>query len=175
MKLKTDDVLIYKDAQATLRYGKGVVTAITSDEYAILWSGRGLTRYKRAILDQKLDDVFEKAEKGSELPKAKHLHLGGSKAGIPFNENYDRAKIASMCEQMKKSGARKAGDVADTLIGELVTKKLASREAIKTVLLQLTDLCHSRNSMSGEAQNISRELFFGYVLQKSDFKEAERE
>jgi hypothetical protein len=170
MKLKTDDVLTYKNAQMSSRYGTGVVTLITADEYAILWSGRGLTRYKRAILDRKLDEVFERAEKEGGLPKARHLHLGAAKAGIPFNENYDRAKIALLCEGLKKSGARKASEVADLLAAELVAKKLTARGAAKEVLSQLADLCHSRNSASDGAQDISRELFFGYVLQKSDFK-----
>lgn len=175
MKLKTDDVLTYKNDQLSSRYGTGVVTSITADEYAILWSGRGLTRYKRAILDRKLDELFQRAEKDAGLPKARHLHLGGTKAGIPFNENYDRAKIALLCESLKQSGARKAKGVADLLAAELVTKKLTARGAAKEVLLQLADLCHSQGSASDEAQNISRELFFGYVLQKSDFKALEGE
>ena len=58
-------------------------------------------------------------------------------------------------------------------MAELITKKLTARGAAKAVLLQLADLCHSRTSASDGAQNISRELFFGYVLQKSDFKEKE--
>lgn len=173
MKLKTDDVLIYKNAQLSSRYGTGVVTAITSDEYAILWSGRGLTRYKRVILDRKLDEIFQRAEKDAELPKERHMNLGAAKTGIAFNENYDRAKIALLCEGLKSSGARKAKDVADQLAAELITKKLTARGAAKAVLLQLADLCHSRSSASDGAQNISRELFFGYVLQKSDFKEQE--
>jgi hypothetical protein len=173
MKLKTDDVLIYKNTQLSSRYGTGVVTLITADEYAILWSGRGLTRYKRAILDRKLDEVFQRAEKDSGLPKERHLHLGATKTGIPFNENYDRAKIALLCEGLKSSGSRKVKDVADLLAAELITKKLTARGAAKGVLLQLADLCHSRSAASDEAQNISRELFFGYVLQKSDFKELE--
>jgi hypothetical protein len=39
--------------------------------------------------------------------------------------------------------------------------------------MNLAELCNARNSASEEARNISRELFFGYVLQKSDFKELE--
>ena len=173
MKLKTDDVLTYKNAQLSSRYGTGVVTLITVDEYAILWSGRGLTRYKRSILDRKLDEVFERADKDGGLPKERHLHLGAAKTGFPFNENYDRAKIATLCEALKKSGARKAVEVAGLLEAELVAKKLTARGAAKGVLLQLVDLCHSRSAASDGAQNISRELFFGYVLQKSDFKELE--
>ena len=131
MKLKTDDVLIYKNTQLSSRYGTGVVTLITADEYAILWSGRGLTRYKRAILDRKLDEVFQRAEKDTGLPKERHLHLGAAKTGIPFNENYDRAKIALLCEGLKNSGSRKVKDVADLLAAELITKKLTARGAAK--------------------------------------------
>ena len=173
MRLKTDDVLIYKNAELSNRYGTGVVTLVTADEYAILWSGRGLTRYKRAILDRKLDEVFQRAEKDAELPKERHLHLGATKSGIPFNENYDRAKIAVLCEGLKSSSSRKVKDVANLLTAELITKKLTARGGARGVLLQLADLCHSRTAASDGAQNISRELFFGYVLQKSDFKDME--
>jgi hypothetical protein len=47
--------------------------------------------------------------------------------------------------------------------------------AAKNVLLQLAELCNPRSAASDEAQNISKELFFGYVLQKSDFVIAEVE
>ena len=173
MKMKMGDVLVYKNSETSVRYGTGVITAITSDEYSILWSGRGLTKYRRAILDERMEEIFQRGEKQTGLPKERHLHLGPSKIGVPFNENYDRAKIALLCEILKNSGARKAKEVADLLAAELVTKKLTARGAAKGVLLQLADLCHSRSSASDEAQNISRELFFGYVLQKSDFKELE--
>ena len=169
MKIKMGDVLIYKDAQLSTRYGTGVVSSITNEEYTILWSGRGSTRYKRSILEEKLEKIFQRVDKQAGLPKERHLHLGTSKAGVPFNENYDRAKVELLCEQLKMSGARKAKDVADGLAAELFTKKLALRGAAKTVLLQLAELCNTRSSASDEAQNISRELFFGYVLQKSDF------
>jgi len=49
--MKMGDVLAYKNSEVSVRYGTGVVTAITNEEYAILWSGRGLTKYRRAILD----------------------------------------------------------------------------------------------------------------------------
>ena len=175
MKMKMGDVLAYKDSQVSVRYGTGVVTAITNEEYAILWSGRGLTKYRRSILDDKLEDIFLRVDKQAGLPKQRHLHLGTSKVGVPFNENYDRARVELLCEQLKMSGARKAKDVADGLAAELFTKKLALRGAAKTVLLQLAELCSTRSSASDEAQNISRELFFGYVLQKSDFVVAEVE
>lgn len=176
MKMKMGDVLVYKDSQFSVRYGTGVVVAITSDEYSILWSGRGVTKYRRAILDEKLEQIFQKGEKDTDLPKERHLQLGASKAGVPFNENYDRAKVGLLCEQLKTSGVRKAKEVAEGLAAELFTKKLALRGAAKSVLLQLAELCSIRNpNACMEAQNISKELFFGYVLQKSDFVTAELE
>jgi hypothetical protein len=171
MKMKMGDVLAYKDSQISMRYGTGVVNSITSDEYIILWSGRGLTRYKRSILDEKLEQIFQRVDKQASLPKERHLQLGASKAGVAFNENYDRAKVELLCEKLKLSGARKAKDVADGLSAELFTKKLTLRGAAKSVLLQLAELCHARGSACDEARGISRELFFGYVLQKSDFNE----
>ena len=63
----------------------------------------------------------------------------------------------------------------DGLAAELFTKKLALRGAAKNVLLQLAELCGARSGASDEAQNISRELFFGYVLRKSDFAAVEIE
>ena len=175
MKMKTGDVLVYKDSEAYVRYGTGVVTSITNEEYSILWSGRGLTKYRRAILDDKLEKIFQRGEKQTGLPKERHLHLGASKVGVAFNENYDRAKVELLCEQLKTSGARKAKDVADGLAAELFTKKLALRGAAKNVLLLLAELCSTRSGASDEAQNISRELFFGYVLRKSDFAAGEIE
>lgn len=175
MKMKTGDVLVYKDSETSGRYGTGVVISITIDEYSILWSGRGLTKYRRAILDEKLEQIFQREAKETGLPKERHLHLGPSKTGVAFNENYDRAKVELLCEQLKTSGARKAKDVADGLVVELFTKKLALRGAAKNVLLQLAELCSARSSACDEAQNISRELFFGYVLRKSDFAAVETE
>src|SRR5215210_3141353 len=140
MKMKTDDVLVYKDSQHSIRYGTGVVTAVTPDEYTILWSGRGLTKYKRSILDGKLEQIFQQVDKRAGLPKERHLQLRASKNGVPFNENYDRAKLALLCEKLKLSGARKAKDVADGLTAELFTKKLVLRGAAKAVLNQLAEL-----------------------------------
>jgi hypothetical protein len=175
MKMKMGDVLVYKDSETSERYGTGVVTAITTEDYSILWSGRGLTKYRRAILDDKLEQIFQRGEKQTGLPKERHLHLGASKIGVAFNENYDRAKVEMLCGQLKTSGARKAKDVADGLAAELFTKKLALRGAAKNVLLQLAELCSARSAPCDEAQNISRELFFGYVLRKSDFAAVETE
>ena len=176
MKMKTDDVLIYKNSQDSIRYGTGVVTSITPDEYTVLWSGRGLTKYKRSILDGKLEQIFQLVEKRAGLPKERHLQLGASKVKIAFNDNYDRAKLVSLCEKLKLSGADKAKDVAEGLAAELFTKKFALRGAAKAVLCQLAELCETRNSaVCDEAQDISRELFFGYVLQKTDFQKPERD
>jgi hypothetical protein len=174
MKMKMDDVLVYKDSQVSMRYGTGVVTSVTPDEYIILWSRHGLTKYKRAILDGKLEQIFQQVDKGvGGLPEERRLLLRASKrnAGIPFNENYDRAKLALLCEGLKSSGDHRAKDVAIGLAAEFFTKKLALRGAAKVVLSQLAELCDARASTPrNEARNISRELFFGYVLQKSDFQ-----
>ena len=173
MKLKTGDVLTYRDSEGSARYGTGVVTSITSDEYFILWSGRGLTKYRRAILDDRLDEILQRSEKEKRLPKERHLKLGGAKAIITFNDNYDRVKVETLCDELRASGARKAKEVADGLVVELFTKKLALRGAAKYVLFQLAELCNGRNSASDGAQNISKELFFGYVIRESDFAVAE--
>jgi hypothetical protein len=177
MQMKMNDILTYKDSQVSERYGTGVVTSITPEEYTILWSGRGLTRYRRSILDGKLEQIFQHKDNQAGLPKERHLQLRASKskAGIPFNENYDRAKLALLCEKLKSSGVRKAKDVADGLEAELFTKKLVLRGAAKVILSQLAELCETRGSSPrDEARDISRELFFGYVIQKSDFHEPER-
>jgi hypothetical protein len=171
MKIKMGDVVNYKDSQVSVLYGNGVVTSITSDEYIILWSGRGLTRYKRSILDQKVEQIFQQVDKTVRLPKERHLSLGAPKTRVAFNENFDRARVELLCGRLKESGAQKARDVAEGLATELFTKRVALREATKAVLLQLAELCVARKSAAcEEARSISRELFFGYVLQKSDFQ-----
>ena len=170
MKMKMGDVLNYKDSQVSILYGNGVVTSITPDEYTILWSGRGLTRYKRSILDGKMEQIFQQVDKSVVLPKERHLNLGAPKSRVAFNENFDRSRVELLCERLKLSGIHKAKDVADGLATELFTKKIPLRGATKSVLLQLAELCGARKSAScEEARSISRELFFGYVLQKSDF------
>ncbi|MCI0487360.1 MAG: hypothetical protein L0229_12265 [Blastocatellia bacterium] len=171
MKIKIDDALIYRDSQISLRYGTGIVTSISPDEYTIHWPGRGLTRYRRSVLDKNFERVFERVDKRAGFPKERLLNLGASKTGLRFNENYDREKVESLCEKLRMSTERKAKEVAAGLTAGLLTKKFALRGAAKTALWQLAELC----SMSGcaacdDAQDISRELFFGYVLQKSDFK-----
>ena len=176
MKIKMGDVLAYRESESALRYGTGVLVSITSDEYGILWSGRGLTKYRRAILDKKLDEVLTRVDKATGLPKERHLRLGASKTGVAFNVHYDRVKVEDLCARLKSSGTRKARDVAEGLALELFTKKLALRGAAKNVLLQLAELCNMKTSdVCDEAQDISRELFFGYVLQKSDFLVIEAE
>ena len=175
MKMKTDDVLIYKDSQIANRYGTGVVTLITPDEYTILWSGRGLRKYRRSILDKNLELIFQLADKGACLPKERQLQLG-AKVRVPFNENYDRPRLALLCEKLKISKERKAKDVAEGLTSEFFRKKLLLRGPAKVILCQLAELCDSKTSTHrDDARSISRELFFGYVLQKSDFYQTERE
>jgi hypothetical protein len=169
MKMKTDDVLIYKDSQNSIRYGTGVVTSVTHEEYTILWSGRGLTKYRRSILDGKLAETFQLVDQRTSLPKERHLKLSASGVQVSFNENYDRVKVASLCEQLKSSGTDQAKVVADGLATKLFTKKFALRGQAKAVLCQLAELCDS-GSAREEAHHISKELFFGYVLQKSDFQ-----
>jgi hypothetical protein len=172
MTMKTDDVLVYKDSQMATRYGTGVVTSVTPDEYTILWSGRGLTKYKRAILDRRLEQTFQRMDNRTGLPKERQLQLGQAKVKVAFNENYDRAKLALLCEKLKSSEGQRAKDVADGLAAQLFTKKLVLGDAAKAVLCQLAVLCDTGKSLTcDEARNISRELFFGYVLQKSDFQE----
>jgi len=173
MKIKVDDVLTYKDSQTSKRYGTGVVMSVTTAEYTILWSGRGLAKYKRAILDGRLDQVFQKVNQQTALPKERHLRLGSSKVSVAFNENFDRAKVESLCNQLKLSGERKSKAIADGVRAEFLAKKLPLRGAAQSVLLQLAELCGSRGSAHPEACSISRELFFGYVLQKTDFAELE--
>jgi hypothetical protein len=178
MQMKMDDILTYKNLELSVHYGTGVVTSVTPEEYTILWSGRGLTRYKRSILDKRLEEVFQRVDKRTGLPKQRHIQLRAtkSKVSVPFNVNYDRAKLTLLCERLKSSGTRKAKGVADGLAAELFTKKLVLRGAAKAVLCQLAELCDTRSpDSSDEARNISKELFFGYVLQKSDFHEPERD
>lgn len=173
--MKMDDVLVYKDSQLAVRYGTGVVTCVTPAEYTILWSGRGLTKYRRSILDRRLEQTFQQVETQEGLPKERRLQLGTANVRVAFNENFDRARLALLCEKLKLSDVHKAKEVADGLATQLFTKKPALRGATKTVLCQLAELCDTgKSSTCDEAHHISRELFFGYVLQKSDFQEPER-
>jgi hypothetical protein len=172
MKMKMDDVLIYKDLQNSQRYGKGVVTAVTHEEYTILWAGRGLTKYKRSFIDGKIAQIFQLVDDQEGLPKERRLKLGPSQMNISFNENYDRAKILALCQQLTLSGAQSAKAVADALATDLFTRKFAVRGKAKAVLCKLAELCDSQSPEAcDEARHISKELFFGYVLQKADFQE----
>jgi hypothetical protein len=170
MKIKMNDVLMFKDSQNSARYGTGVVTSVSHEVYTILWSGRGLTKYKRSILDGKLAELFQLVDIQAELPKERHLKLGAAKASISFNENYDREKVASLCAKLKISGAQKAKDVADGLVAKLLKKKFTLREPTRAMLCELAQLCDTRSVASDDAQHISKELFFGYVLRQSDFQ-----
>jgi hypothetical protein len=142
-------------------------------EYTILWAQRGSKKYKRSILDEKLADIFQREERESDLPKERQLQLRSSKDGVSFNENYDRAKVKLLCEDLEKSENRNAKTVAKGLNGQLFTKKLTLRTATKTVLLQLARLCRAHNGSADAARQISQELFFGYILQESDFDKPE--
>ena len=174
MKIKIDDVLTYKDSQDSKRYGTGVVMSVDTDEYSILWSGRGLARYKRSILDERLEQVFEQVDKRAGLPKERYLRLGPSNVKVAFNVNFDREKVKSLCDKLKLSEAHKSKDTADGVAAEFLARKLPLRGTAKTVLLQLAELCGTRGSDHNAACGISKELFFGYVLQKADFYELER-
>lgn len=176
MMMKTDDVLVYKDSQMATRYGTGVVTSVTATEYTVLWSGRGLTKYRRAILDGRLEQTFQQVDNQTGFPKERRLQLGQANVRVAFNENYDRAKLALLCEKLKLSEAHQAKAVADGLAAQLFTKKLAIRGATKALLCQLAELCDTGKSAAcDEARNISRALFFGYVLRKSDFQDPQRD
>jgi hypothetical protein len=169
MKMKIGDVLVYRDSELSGSYGTGVVISVFPEEYAILWSGRGLTKYRRAILDKRIDDVFQRVEGSGGVPKERQLNLGTAKTAVAFNENYSRSKLELLCEKLKLSDASGAKDVADGLTAEFFTKKLALRGGTKVVLRQLAELCAASNKASSDAREISKELFFGYVIQRSDF------
>jgi hypothetical protein len=171
MKMKVNDVLVYKDAQQALRHGMGVVTGVTYEEYTILWSGRGVTKYRRSILDAKWAQLFRLLDVEGGLPRARHMKLGASESGVSFNENYDRAKVAALCEKLRASGLERAEEVADGLAEKLFTKRFTLSGRAKVMLGQLAELCAGRGSAANEeAREISKELFFGYVLQGSDFQ-----
>jgi len=172
MKIRTGNTLAYKDPQTSIRYGVGVVMSVTDSEYTILWSLRGTRRYRRSILDHRLDDIFQRERDRDDLPKEKMLQLGAPKSPVSFNENYDRERVKSLCENLKKTRAESAKKVADALVAEMLSDKVAMRAATKTALRQLAELCNSQKpgDTSDLARQISRELFFGYILQDTDFK-----
>jgi hypothetical protein len=172
MKIKMNDVLTFKDSQNSARYGTGVVNSVTPEDYTILWSGRGLTKYRRSIIDGKLAELFQLVDIQADLPKERHLKLA-TKVSVSFNENYDREKVAALCAKLKLSGAYNAKDVADAVVTKLLKKKFTMREQTRLMLCQLAQLCDNQSAASDDAQHISKELFFGYVLRESDFKEIE--
>lgn len=175
MRIKTGNSIAYKDPVMSGIYGVGVVMSVSDAEYIILWAQRGSKKYKRSILDQKLDDIFQRADKEQTLPQERLLKLGDSKDSVSFNENYDRDKVQLLCEQLISSEALMAQKVAKGLSSQLFTKKLTVRSSTKSVLLQLAQLCRShKTSLSEAARQISQELFFGYVLQESDFDGPEK-
>lgn len=173
MRIKIGDTLAYKDDDASMLHGPGIVMVITDTEYTILWARRGSKKYRRSILDQKLADVFRRESDLTDLPKEKRLLLGASKSGVSFNENYDRAKVTLLCEALRDSGERNAEQVADGLAGEIFKGRIAVRAATKDVLWRLAEMCGAQKTGGARAtaQKISQELFFGYVIQKSDFKQ----
>ena len=171
MKIKVDDTIAYKDSQMSTVHGVGIVVSVTDTEYTILWARRGSKRYKRSILDQKLADVFQREGERADLPRAKRLRLGTTTNPLSFNENYDRQKVGVLCEALKTSGAQSALNVVDGLADILQTKKAGRRAAAKSVLWNLAELCNREksNDAADTARQISQELFFGYVIQESDF------
>jgi hypothetical protein len=173
MKFRIGDTIAYKDPQASLAYGLGVVTLVTEAEYTILWQRRGSKRYRRLILDHKLAEVFQREGGQTSLPKERVLQLGASKNGIPLNENYDCAKVKVLCEVLKKSRSQSAKSVVDGLTAGLLQKKITPQARTREVLWHLAELCS--NNKAGDAftaaRQISQELFFGYVIQKSDFNQ----
>jgi hypothetical protein len=171
MRVKIDDTLAYRDPQTATLHGIGIVVSVTEAEYTILWAKRGSKRYKRSILDQKLWEIFQPEGKRTELPREKRLRLGTSTTPVSFNENYDQEKVQLLCATLRTSKARSAKYVVDGLADMLVTKKVAQRTAAQTVLKHLAELCsrEKESDATDSARQISQELFFGYVIQESDF------
>lgn len=62
-QLAVGDLLAYKDPEISMHYGTGVVRTVTHNEYSILWSERGLINYQRSILDEKLEQVFQRVDR----------------------------------------------------------------------------------------------------------------
>src|SRR5260370_966787 len=171
MKIKVDDTVAHKDSQMCAVHGVGIVVSVTDAEYTILWARRGSKRYKRSILDGKLADIFQREGERTDLPREKRLKLGTSTNPVSFNENYDREKVGLLCETLKTSRARNAKQVVDGLADTLATKKVAQRAAAKSILWHLAELCSKEKltDATDTARLISQELFFGYVIQATDF------
>jgi hypothetical protein len=171
VKVKIDDTVAYRDPQTSVLHGVGIVVSVTESEYTILWALRGSKRYKRSILDQRLWEVFQVEGGRKDLPKEKRLRLGTTTNAVSFNENYNQEKVGLLCDTLKTSRARSAKHVVDGLAGLLVTKKVAQQAAAKATLKHLAELCSREkpSDASDAARQISQELFFGYVIQESDF------
>jgi len=171
MRVKVDDKVAYRDPQTATLHGIGVVVSVTEAEYTILWARRGSKRYKRSILDQKLWEIFQPEGNRTELPRERRLRLGRSTNLVSFNENYDQEKVQLLCDTLRTSKARSAKYVVDGLAAMLVTKKAAQRTAAQKVFRQLAELCSrdKETDATDSARQISQEMFFGYVIQESDF------
>ncbi|PYP88651.1 MAG: hypothetical protein DMF61_05560 [Blastocatellia bacterium AA13] len=172
MKIEVGRTITYNDTDAAAKYGTGVVMSVTENEYTILWARRGPTKYRRSIVDQQLSEVFKQEGGASEgAPKERHIHLGPSKQVIALNENYDRDRLALLCANLEGSGVEGAVEVAKGIAAEFTSRKFTLRPGSKKVLKALADLCTSTapGASVAEACEISRELFFGRIIQKSDF------
>src|SRR5260370_25307452 len=169
MKSAIGNSITYKDPEAAVHHVIGVVKSITELEYTILWSRRGSKRYRRSVLDQRLDVVFQWEDKQASAHKEGYLRLGAVKAGISFNEAYDRAKVQSLCEAIQSSGTPGATDLVKGLTKEMLGTSFEMRAATKAVLRGLAEFCGGQTETAQLARQISQELFFGYVIQGSDF------
>src|SRR5262249_19597001 len=105
------------------------------------------------------------------LPREKRLRLGTSTRAVSFNENYDQDKVQLLCDTLKTSQARSARHVVEGLADMLVTNRVAQGNAAKSALRHLAVLCSREKptDATDAARQISQELFFGYVIQESDF------
>lgn len=168
MKIEVGRTITYNDSDAAARYGIGVVMSVTDIEYVILWARRGPTKYRRSIVDQKLWEVFSQQIQPEAAPRERNLHLGQSKRVIVLNENYDRERMASLCARLEESPFPGAKELAAGLNAEFLARKFTLRPASKKILKGLADFC-TPGAASEEACEISKELFFGHVIQKADF------
>ena len=170
MKIEVGRTITHNDSDAAARYGTGIVMSVSDIEYVILWAKRGPTKYRRSVLDQQLAEVFRQDSPSEAAPKERHMHLGPSKQVVVFNENYDRARIASLCASLGESTVSGAKETAEALTAEFTARKFTLRPASKKVLKRLADLCvPTAAGGPDEAREISKELFFGHVIQKTDF------
>src|SRR5262249_38791532 len=173
MRVKVDDTIAYRDHEMAILHGVGIAVSVTESEYTILWARRGSKRYKRAILDPKLLEIFQHEGKGKrmDLPREKRLRLGTSTRAVSFNGNYDQNKVQQLCDTLKTSQARSARHVVEGLADMLVTNRVAKGNAAKSTFRHLAALCSGERlgDATDAARQISQELFFGYVIQESDF------